>query len=497
MAAECEGWKRRVLAAPILLSLHGTAGAQEPAFELSIALCAAEDQFGAAGSMYLATFDCVLTPSRNEALDPATGWSIALAGDGVRIVEMTTSGTIADCHAPGAIEESTELTAGAGNDGAVSVVRLSPLDGCGLPAREGETVLARLIVEGSYPQVGEGSKDVRLYFTARVGSSGSAVPNEVIWRDRPVSPQLRECRVRLSSTPCLKQGLHFTLQKEPIAEPPHVTSALFESQDRWFVVDRLERTRLYGAFVSDLEGERGLQGWALSLQITGDVYPVSVTSEKTAAALEPEGLRKSSQSFERTELAIPRNGLEGQGIVSAVVLSFVEPRELPPRGTATVVAIDLRALPPFADFVIGRVRCVDYLTGHGKPVGNAGTVEGSTLRFCTCGEAILTLPRAPFSEFIRADANDDGQVDLADAISILQVLFLGATSPPCRDAADANDDGKVNIGDAVRILTHRFLGGPPPPLPYPSCGEDPTDDTQDRFIENDLRCPLGSHRACR
>lgn len=45
------------------------------------------------------------------------------------------------------------------------------------------------------------------------------------------------------------------------------------------------------------------------------------------------------------------------------------------------------------------------------------------------------------------------------------------------DAADVNDDGVVDLTDAVQLLNGQFLGGAPPPFPYEDFGLDPTPDT--------------------
>lgn len=81
------------------------------------------------------------------------------------------------------------------------------------------------------------------------------------------------------------------------------------------------------------------------------------------------------------------------------------------------------------------------------------------------------------SAFIRGDANNNGQVDLGDAISILNDLFLGEKAfAPCRDALDTNDSGDLDITDAVILLNFLFLGGKKPQPPYPDLGVDPTVD---------------------
>jgi len=87
---------------------------------------------------------------------------------------------------------------------------------------------------------------------------------------------------------------------------------------------------------------------------------------------------------------------------------------------------------------------------------------------------------SPPVELIRGDTNDDGGVDIADAITLLSSLFPGAGTPAplgCGDAADANDDGGIDIADAIALLSSLF-GSPTVPLPIPNaatgCGGDAT-----------------------
>jgi hypothetical protein len=77
--------------------------------------------------------------------------------------------------------------------------------------------------------------------------------------------------------------------------------------------------------------------------------------------------------------------------------------------------------------------------------------------------------------FVRADANQDSNIDLADAIWTLLHVFKGLRTPKCMDAADANDDGSVDLADAVFTLGYLFQAGQQPTLPFlPFCGIDPT-----------------------
>ena len=48
----------------------------------------------------------------------------------------------------------------------------------------------------------------------------------------------------------------------------------------------------------------------------------------------------------------------------------------------------------------------------------------------------------------------------------------------CADAADSNDDGTVNLADAIHAAAFLFALGSAPPSPGPfECGADPTIDT--------------------
>ncbi len=106
--------------------------------------------------------------------------------------------------------------------------------------------------------------------------------------------------------------------------------------------------------------------------------------------------------------------------------------------------------------------------------------------------AFLTPRAFAQDEFIRADADSTGGVDLTDAIVTLNYLFLGATRITCLDAADSNDDGEVNVSDPWYTLNHLFLGGEtflrfPFPVPDP---------TRRRTSIPATRVPRGSLARC-
>jgi hypothetical protein len=83
--------------------------------------------------------------------------------------------------------------------------------------------------------------------------------------------------------------------------------------------------------------------------------------------------------------------------------------------------------------------------------------------------------------FLRGDADGDMDVDVDDATTILDYLFLGQWEVWCHDAMDVNDDatpdveydtGGVTIDDAVYLINFLYGGDLPKP-PFPDEGLDP------------------------
>jgi hypothetical protein len=77
------------------------------------------------------------------------------------------------------------------------------------------------------------------------------------------------------------------------------------------------------------------------------------------------------------------------------------------------------------------------------------------------------------SDFVRGDITADGSRNLVDVTVLLLYMFdPSQPAATCLDAADINDDGAVDITDAISLLEFLFLGGSVPPAPSSSCGPD-------------------------
>jgi hypothetical protein len=164
---------------------------------------------------------------------------------------------------------------------------------------------------------------------------------------------------------------------------------------------------------------------------------------------------------------------------------------------------DGQELPPTSDYL--KLLCVDFQVNAGAkcgsccpitfsdggvgagrvPIRNLASVMNQSVRPQLVNGEVCILPDAIF---IRGDCNfSDGSpdrhgpvaVDISDAAAVISFLFLTGTwkfHPPCLDACDANDDGRVDLADAVFILRYLFKFERQPRVPYPDPGLDPSYD---------------------
>jgi hypothetical protein len=61
--------------------------------------------------------------------------------------------------------------------------------------------------------------------------------------------------------------------------------------------------------------------------------------------------------------------------------------------------------------------------------------------------------------YICGDASGDENVNVSDAVYIINYVFIGGAAPDPFEAGDTNCDGNVNVSDAVWIINYVFVGG--------------------------------------
>jgi len=132
---------------------------------------------------------------------------------------------------------------------------------------------------------------------------------------------------------------------------------------------------------------------------------------------------------------------------------------------------------PTLEVTQGYVRIHQLQANSNAGCGGPGDPNGGDIVLL---ELWRIVPEPIGTPFHRGDGDNNGKLELTDAVKVLGYLFLGASAPDCFDAADSDDNGRLELTDAVRILGYLFLGAPPPAPPGPpdtlDCGVDPTTD---------------------
>jgi len=67
--------------------------------------------------------------------------------------------------------------------------------------------------------------------------------------------------------------------------------------------------------------------------------------------------------------------------------------------------------------------------------------------------------------YMCGDANSDTNINVGDAVYIINYVFKNGPEPYPVESGDANDDSNVNVGDAVYLVNHVFKDGPEPCAP--------------------------------
>ncbi len=109
----------------------------------------------------------------------------------------------------------------------------------------------------------------------------------------------------------------------------------------------------------------------------------------------------------------------------------------------------------------GDVPEIDIM-GNARPCWNG--VDMGAHEYCG-----RTPPERP-AVFLRGDTTTDGRRTVSDAVFLLRYLCLGHGSPTCLDACDVNDDGVIQLVDAIALLRCLFVRTGFLPEPFPKLG---------------------------
>ena len=137
-------------------------------------------------------------------------------------------------------------------------------------------------------------------------------------------------------------------------------------------------------------------------------------------------------------------------------------------GLIDVISVDYDFMAPL-DPAPPTMTNLTFETQGTPQVFNEITI-GAIAQDLILNNGVITLIPTVAPEFIRADCNQDLQVNIADGITILNQLFQGGDNGGCNEACDSNADTLYDSSDAIFVFNYRFLNGPPPSAPFPDCG---------------------------
>ena len=278
------------------------------------------------------------------------------------------------------------------------------------------------------------------------------------------------------SLPC-NQGIRFTDAAHVLAiEAPTQRCRsgegaadldFIESYERVRVSPGQERIRVPVFLQTSAE----IEGFSLSVSAPADKLTLNAVGFGGGETIDSllTGGRVMTASF---------SGMRDRGFLASTLLVAVDPTletlpAMPQKARIGYVEFSVKSnAEPGESFILSfRDTPAD---GALPPLRTEISRDGVSARPKACG--VLVEVVEPGAVFLRGDANRNSMIGVSDAMTILRGAFVFGVTLPCPDAADVNDDGQVQVVDALYLLNYLFLDGPRPVLPYPVPGIDSPDE---------------------
>ncbi len=247
--------------------------------------------------------------------------------------------------------------------------------------------------------------------------------------------------------------------------------------------------------LSSAGGATEAQGWSYGVALDA----AAITATAGASGADAAALNGGNgPDFVAYDLADMSPDGTAMGVTVGVVISTTAPAtqvlSIADGATAHIDTITVRSTEVLVDDATTSLSFNETLGDFGDrdPIEVIVVVGGQEVKpDLTSTKTINLKGGEAVPRFIRADANNDARVDIADGIWIIGMLFYGKEMTACTPAADANDDDNVNISDAMYIFQWRLQPGATPgnlfsapPAPFPDCGT-----SANATLEN---CAIGS-----
>jgi hypothetical protein len=263
-----------------------------------------------------------------------------------------------------------------------------------------------------------------------------------------------------------------------------------------------QSTLEYEDFATEIEGQdidvtvitetltEQVQGWSYGVAQDPDAVTIS---EANITGTDAEGLldfgfdATSAEDIETCQDPDCTGRADGGGFISAVVLSFTKPIQLPLERNS-IARATYQVTQDVGDAGTLIEISGDLAKKNSPPTSVNVTVGGKSRLWTTAIDGWIKKKGAPpGTPFLRADVGmsapgddhpADELVNITDAIRIVRKLFEGSVLEfDCEKAADTDDNGVIEVTDAVYLLSYLFRGEPAPPAPFPDVGQDGTDDS--------------------
>ncbi len=204
-----------------------------------------------------------------------------------------------------------------------------------------------------------------------------------------------------------------------------------------------------------------IQGWSYGICIldTSKLKILGAVSDGTDTATAKNGAKPDFDVITLYQVA--------GGLTHGVVIDMMAAVTISPDTDWTDIAMTFEFLTtaPGDTVVVGPCSGV-----HGSPATpNVMVIEGESLdasqlelpshECCdgvVCNHLGVFTVKEDTRSFLPGNANGDKRIDIADGIFVLSYLFRDGRTPPCMAAADFNNDGVIDLTDAIALVYYQL-----------------------------------------